>query len=105
LIPIVAWEIERHEQPSHTPWQPRVTREVTPLTAMGNMSNLTPWAIRSPDGRFDVNGLMLNSEADALRELHAEQEVVRTTSARSSGLRPRRPLLAGGYPSSAPNLV
>jgi hypothetical protein len=70
LQPIVAWEIERYQQPDHTRWKRHVSHDVTPLTTEGSRGDYSnPWAIKCPDGKFAVNGVMRDNEADAIQEL------------------------------------
>jgi hypothetical protein len=64
LRQIVAWEIERYQQPEHSRWNRRVSHDVTPLTTDGNMDHYA----------FDVNGDMRDTEADAIQELKSLYE-------------------------------
>ena len=73
--PIVAWEVERYEEPYHQiakrpPGEMCVTHGVIPITLEGDPSGANPWAIKTPDGKLDIPGdRVVDTEADCIREL------------------------------------
>jgi hypothetical protein len=54
--PIIAWEIERTQRPRINPWDYNVYRHLAPITARRpNIEQVAnPWAIKRPDGKFEV---------------------------------------------------
>jgi hypothetical protein len=79
LEPIIGWEIERQQYPyplsENRPGEWRITRLVVPLTAGGDADHVSlHWAIRRPDGVFEVSGVSFTEEVDALEYLQGEYE-------------------------------
>jgi hypothetical protein len=70
---IVAWDIERIEEPCNTRRSggPFVRRHTVPITAEGTNIDIisNEWAIRRPDGKFIVGDTICQNEADAIAEL------------------------------------
>lgn len=96
LDPIIAWEIERHSRPYHhsagRPGELCITHSVSPITtdgAPGNLSNM--WAIKRPDGQFDVpDDCWLGNEADVIKHLVAQVEAKRAEAVAGATSRPSR---------------
>jgi hypothetical protein len=82
LDPIIAWEIERREQPCHpmagNPGEPYVAHHVTPITTEGNRNYYKKWAIKTPDGKYDIPGeTVVDTEAAAINVLKPESAALR----------------------------
>jgi hypothetical protein len=77
--PIIAWEIERHERP-YDPVARRygemcVNRFATPIMASGDDDNIgNLWAIKRPDGKFELPFDRTIDTEDALLTYFVEQE-------------------------------
>jgi hypothetical protein len=72
LDPIIAWQIVRDERPYHpdaqcSPGETCVTGDVTPITTEGLSCESNPWAIKRPDGKFEIPyDRTIENEAEAI---------------------------------------
>jgi len=99
LTPIVAWEIERSEQPFHPmagrPGEQCISHAVIPLTLDGNMKySSDEWAVKTPDGTYHTSYYLAANEADALdcfrRDYDARQEEKRAKEADQKPTKPAK---------------
>jgi hypothetical protein len=81
LSPVIAWEIERHDEPGKPRTGRLIWHDVTPIIVDDPPSEGIRY-VKRPDGSFVCGGVLEDNEKDAVAHIKSKEDEAREAEAR-----------------------